>query len=210
MDLKNVGRLCALFVCVLLGASGCASKPSWQTKYDRAMNDARAKEDSEKYQKAKKSYLQATEINPTRAEPWVHLAAIEFSHGNYGEAIVMAGEALEREPSNRRSKEEAEAILVASGLRATISGLERLHNGSKLQGSTKDDARELAEKMRAVLGEDVVTFEVKVPQPKKSPAPRRTVTNSKKAAAKPKGAPSQDKAEATTNYSNPFEFLPQN
>lgn len=207
MDLKNVGRLCALFVCVLLGASGCANKPSWQTKYDRAMNDARAKEDSEKYQKAKKSYLKATEINPTRAEPWVHLATIEFFHGNYGEAIVMAGEALDREPSNRRSKEEAEAILVASGLRATISGLERLHNGSRLQGSTKDDARELAEKMRAVLGEDVVTFEVKAPQPKKSPAARRAVTNPKKAAAKPKGAPSQ---EGATNYSNPFEFLPQN
>lgn len=207
---KNVGRLCALFVCTLLGISGCASKSGWKESYESAMSNAQAKENIKDFQEAKESYLKATEVNPIRAEPWVRLAGIEFSRGNYGQAIVMASEALEREPSDTDSKQEVEAILVASGLRVTISGLERLHDDSGLQGTTKDDAKVLAEKIRAILGEDVVTLEVKALPTKKSRIPRRSAVSSKKAAVQRKIEPSQKQAEGAANYSNPFEFLPQN
>lgn len=212
MEIRNVGRLSTLlFIFLALSISGCASKPSWQTKYDKAMSDARAKHESEKYKQAKKSYLEATEINPTRAEPWVQLANIEFAHKNYGQAISMAGEALQREPSDRKSKEEAQAILVASGLRVTISGLERMHDGSKLKSATRDDARELAEKMRAVLGEDVIASEKPESEPKKPAARPRNTTRPPAKKANSNDAKNKAKdSDSGANYSNPFEFLPQN
>lgn len=107
---------------------------------------------------------------PAEKGPWLALAQLKFDRASYGEAIVHAQEALQRDPADQLGN----SIVAVSGLRLSTKALADLSQQNNLSGSLREEAQNLARMLRASLGEEVL-----VPPPAKAsraPAPtRRTV-----------------------------------
>jgi predicted Zn-dependent protease len=89
---------------------------------------------------------------PTDKTPWVRMAQMRFDSTDYGEAIVNALEALERDPDDTL----ANSIVAVSGLRVTSKALADLSQKNNLNGNVRTEAQELAKLLRASLGEEVL------------------------------------------------------
>ena len=89
---------------------------------------------------------------PTDKTPWVRMAQMHFDSTNYGEAIVDALEALERDPEDTL----ANSIVAVSGLRVTSKALSDLSQKNNLTGNVRTEAQDLAKLLRTSLNEDVL------------------------------------------------------
>jgi predicted Zn-dependent protease len=89
---------------------------------------------------------------PTDKTPWVRMAQMRFDSTNYGEAIVNALEALERDPDDTL----ANSIVAVSGLRVTSKALADLSHKNNLSGNVRSEAQELAKLLRTSLNEEVL------------------------------------------------------
>lgn len=92
----------------------------------------------------------ASQAFPTDKTPWVRMAQMRFDANNYGEAIVNAQEALERDPDDTL----AHSIAAVSGLRVSSEALADLSRMNKINGDVKSEAQDLAKLLRASLGEE--------------------------------------------------------
>jgi tetratricopeptide (TPR) repeat protein len=131
----------------------------------------------------------ASQAFPSDKTPWVRMAQMRFDANNYGEAIVHALEALERDPDDTL----ANSIAAVSGLRVSSKALGELTRKSKLNGDVKSEAQDLAKLLRSSLGEDVL-----VPT-KSKPVPRPKPPATSTAAAGP--------AKSGSSSSDPFGAL---
>jgi Tfp pilus assembly protein PilF len=95
---------------------------------------------------------QAGASYPTDKTPWVRMAQMRFDSTNYGEAIVNALEALERDPDDTL----ANSIVAVSGLRVTSKALADLSHKNHLSGNVRTEAQELAKLLRTSLNEEVL------------------------------------------------------
>ena len=109
---------------------------------------------------------------PTDKTPWVRMAQMHFDSTNYGEAIVDALEALERDPDDTL----ANSIVAVSGLRVTSKALADLSQKNNLTGNVRTEAHDLARLLRTSLNEDVLV-------PNNRPVTLRTKETVRKAAA---------------------------
>lgn len=91
----------------------------------------------------------ATKLYPADKTPWVQMAQIKFDAANYGEAIVNALEALNRDPQDQ----VANSIVAVSGLRLSSKALADLRQQNNLSGSVRTEAQDLAKLLRDSLGE---------------------------------------------------------
>jgi len=89
---------------------------------------------------------------PADKTPWLHMAQIKFDRASYGDAIVNALEALQRDPTDRL----ANSIVAVSGLRLSTKALSDLSQQNNLNGSLKSEAQDMAKLLRTSLGEDVL------------------------------------------------------
>jgi hypothetical protein len=89
---------------------------------------------------------------PTDKSPWVRMAQMRFDSTDYGQAIVDALEALERDPDDTL----ANSIVAVSGLRVTSKALADLSQKNNLSGNVRTEAQELARLLRSSLGEEVL------------------------------------------------------
>jgi hypothetical protein len=89
---------------------------------------------------------------PTDKSPWVRMAQMRFDSTDYGQAIVDALEALERDPDDTL----ANSIVAVSGLRVTSKALADLSQKNNLSGNVRTEAQELAKLLRSSLGEEVL------------------------------------------------------
>lgn len=94
-------------------------------------------------------YQQLAKTDPTREEPWSRIAQIQFTQGHYGQAIVAAQEALQRDQTDRQAK----SVLAVAGLRVATQSLGELRQDASLAGDAKSDAQALAKQLRDTLGE---------------------------------------------------------
>lgn len=182
---------------VLVGCSLSPNKPSQlppEQVYSQRMAEADALVASGNREAAVMAYEQLANDNPTKGEPWAKVAQLNFSQGNYSQAIVAAEETLKRDPSNRQAK----SVMAVGGLRLAVRSLEELRNDSELAGDAKSDAQKLAEMLRETLGESVLApvAEPK-PQSKKRQVRRRA----------PAAAPAAPAARSSGTTSNPFGAL---
>lgn len=116
---------------------------------------------------------------PTDKTPWVRMAQMRFDSTDYGEAIVNALEALERDPDDTL----ANSIVAVSGLRVTSKALADLSEKNNLSGNVRTEAQELAKLLRASLNEEVLVSNNARPVPAR---PRDTSV--RKAVAAPPAA----------------------
>lgn len=110
----------------------------------------------------------ASQAFPTDKTPWLRMAQMRFDANDYGEAIVHAQEALERDPDDTL----AHSIAAVSGLRVTSKALADLTRKNKLDGDVRSEAEGLAKLLRTSLGEGTLVPSNKAkPAPKPRPAP---------------------------------------
>jgi tetratricopeptide (TPR) repeat protein len=114
-------------------------------------------------------YQQLSKSDPTREEPWSRIAQIQFTQGHYGQAIVAAQEALQRDQTDRQAK----SVLAVAGLRVATQSLGELRQDASLAGDAKSDAQALAKQLRDTLGE--ATLFPPDPSDKSAPKKKRVI-----------------------------------
>ncbi len=205
----------AVLVCAVI--AGCASqKQANQTTpaaFDKALADADAVAKGGDKDKALALYQQLTKADPTREEPWSRIAQIEFDNAHYGQAIVAAQEALQRDSTDRGAK----SVLAVSGLRIATQSLGELRQDSELAGDAKTDAQALAHQLRDTLGQATLFPEEvqqnKPPAKKRRIVRRHSATVAKKEADQAAGAepptadPPSPKPAAGASGADPFSAL---
>jgi hypothetical protein len=185
-------------VASLLLLSGCATdgdtvrveKPQAST-LERALADAGTALAAGQNDKAQAILKTAATNYPAEKSPWLHMAQIKFDRASYGEAIMNALEALQRDPADKLGN----SIVAVSGLRLSTKALADLSQQNNLNGSLRSEVQDLAKLLRTSLGEDVLVPAANPAARKPAPAP------AKKAAASPSRNGNQ------SNSSDPFGGL---
>ena len=150
--------------------AGCATSPKPQTdaEYKQSMTHATQTLAAKGNDQAVAEFQEIALLNPARGEPWSYIAKIRFDEQKYGEAIVAADEALNRDPEDFTAK----TVRAVGGLRVAMQSLADLRANALLAGNARTDAVALAAAMRETLGQDVLFPEgYKPPRPRQ---PRRT------------------------------------
>jgi tetratricopeptide (TPR) repeat protein len=136
--------------------AGCATQqanvPPTPDVFNKQLADADAVSKAGDQDKAMGLYQDLAKSDPTREEPWSRIAQIQFTQQHYGQAIVAAQEALQRDQTDRQAK----SVLAVSGLRIATQSLGELRQDSALAGDAKSDAQALAKQLRDTLGEDAL------------------------------------------------------
>jgi predicted Zn-dependent protease len=147
-------RVVPTFICVaLLSAcagmqgNGSGSKPSTLAS---AMTDADAAVMAGQNDKAYTILKSASSAFPTEKTPWLRMAQMRYDTRDYGEAIVDALEALQRDPEDTL----ANSIVAVSGLRVSSKALADLTQTNNLSGPVRSEAQDLAKLLRGALGEE--------------------------------------------------------
>ncbi|WP_233832500.1 tetratricopeptide repeat protein [Paraburkholderia sp. ZP32-5] len=162
-----------LLVCGLI--SGCATQKndiaSTPGAFDKGLAEADAASKAGDQDRAIGLYQKLAAADPTREEPWSRIAQIQFQQQHYGQAIVAAQEALQRDQSDRGAK----SVLAVAGLRIATASLGQLRQDASLAGDAKSDAQALAQQLRDTLGEDALFPPEQQPQAAKAPPKRRHI-----------------------------------
>ncbi len=175
-----------LFVgCLFLVLTGCTMQSKGPAPtFEHLMFKADERIQAQNYEAGRKLISEAAAMEPTRKEPWLRQAELEFEAENYGAAILASQEVLQRDAVNTR----ADSILTVSGLRVAMQSLSRLRDEKDVNGPVHQEAQKLAAKLRETLGA-------------KALLPKARAVQRKPAAAPVKVSP------AASN-SNPFSSLP--
>ncbi len=94
----------------------------------------------------------AAKADPSKKQPWLRMAQLQFDARNYGPAISAAQEALQRDTADTT----AQGILAVSGLRVSAQSLEQLRKANAIEGGTKGEAEVLARTLRETFGESIL------------------------------------------------------
>lgn len=195
-----------MLLAVALG--GCAVSTKFEDEaakqapsFSSLMLEATSHQQAGQGDKAVEVLRTTTRAFPVEKAPWVKMAQIRFDAGNYGEAIVNALEALQRDPKDV----VANSLVAVSGLRLSTKALADLRTSNELSGNVRTEAQELAKVLRENVGEAML-----VPSNAKTGAnsgqsvrPSKAVPRSTKGVS-PRNQPVANDASGTAN---PFGAL---
>jgi tetratricopeptide (TPR) repeat protein len=99
--------------------------------------------------KAREAWQSAARNYPAAKQPWLKLSEDYFNAGDYGNAVIAAQEALQREPRDRL----ANSVIAVSGLRLTAASLTTLRDEGNYAVGSRDEAILLTRSLRDALGE---------------------------------------------------------
>jgi predicted Zn-dependent protease len=180
MPLATIACCAFLGACAGTGPSAGAARPAQTVA--AAMAEADAAVMAGQNDKAFAILKTAGVVFPTEKTPWVRMAQMRFDGADYGNAIVNALEALERDPDDTL----ANSIVAVSGLRVTSRALSDLSQKNNLTGNVRTEAQELARLLRANLNEtELVTRPAARP---KDTGPKKAITAPARASSDPFGA----------------------
>lgn len=202
MTKQRLSKKLSVAVLVCAAIAGCATQKSANQTTPEAFNKALADADvsakgSDK-DHALGLYEQLAKMDPTREEPWARIAQIQFDQGHYGQAIVAAQEALQRDSTDRAAK----SVLAVSGLRIATQSLGELRQDAALAGDAKSDAQSLAHQLRDTLGQATL-FPEEVVQKKPAVKKRRVVRRAGPTTSKEAGAADADPATTVAKPAEP-------
>lgn len=179
---------------LVVSVSACASAGGKRKTgpYEQLMTNAEAEVSAGRIESALSAFNDAAMANPTRKEPWVRSAQLQFDAGNYGRAIVAAEEVLKRDPSDL----VADSVLTVSGLRVAAESLKRLQaSGAITSDTARREAEQLRATMAATMGSEFMASGSAEPKSKPKPKPR----------AKPRSTPKAPAAQQEPVDNNPFD-----
>lgn len=200
MKMKGIGKgafqgVLVLSLTAALGA--CATMQGTGSDYAGLMSQAEAAVTSGSTDTAIAAFKDAAKADPTRKEPWVRAAQLEFDKGRYARAIVAAEEVLQRDPEDL----VADGILTVSGFRIANHALERLQGRGALASETaRREAESLATTLKATMGDDILASQTPRPNPPRRPATARP-------AAAPAAKPSTPAAAPASAPADPFRNI---
>jgi predicted Zn-dependent protease len=140
--------ICAALLTACAGMQGgSGGKPATLAS---AMTDADAAVMAGQNDKAYGILKTASSAFPTEKTPWLRMAQMRYETKDYGDAIVNALEALERDPDDTL----ANSIVAVSGLRVSSKALADLTQTNNLSGPVRSEAQDLAKLLRSALGEE--------------------------------------------------------
>lgn len=203
MKVKVMGKavyrpLLAMALLSSLAACSSAPKKGAVPPYDATMTTAETQVTTVGSEAAIKSFEDAARADPTRKEPWVRIAQLQFDQGQYARAIVAAEEVLQRDPDDL----VADGVITVAGFRIANTSLTRLQGRGALASETaRKEAKTLADTLRKTMGDAVLED----PKPKPRAPARRTRRTTAPAAAAPAAAPAA--RPASSNGGDPFQNL---
>lgn len=167
---------------LLLG--GCATNPppsaepapavvsleEWLVRGDTARKDGL-------HEAARSAYRDGAKAYPTDKQPWLRLADSYFQSGDYGNAVLAAQEAVQRDPKDNA----AHSLLAVSGLRITAGSLSALREQSGYPVGSREEALDVTRRLREALSDP--TLLTPIAQEAPAPAPRKPRPPAKPAAA---------------------------
>ena len=142
-------------IAVVALLSGCATTdPSSAGKAHGTVADAVASANvavkAGQKDKALSILHDAAQANPTDKAPWIRMAQIRYDAHDYGQAIILAQQALQRDANDMVSH----SIVAVSGLRVASKALADLTKKQNLAGTIRSEAQDLAKLLRSSLGEE--------------------------------------------------------
>ncbi len=157
---------------LLLG--GCATNPpapaepapavvsleEWLVRGDAARKDGL-------HEAARSAYRDGAKAYPTDKQPWLRLADGYFQAGDYGNAVLAAQEAVQRDPKDNA----AHSLLAVSGLRITAGSLSALREQSGYPVGSREEALDVTRRLREALSDPTLLAPVVAEPP--APPPRK-------------------------------------
>jgi predicted Zn-dependent protease len=146
----HVNRLLPGLCAVLLSACATVTEPAPAKPVPSlasVLTDAETAQKAGQNGRAIMLLKEASEAWPAEKMPWLRMAQLRFETNSYGEAILSAQEALERDPDEA----VANSIIAVSSLRLASRALADLAHRNNLNGSIKSEAQELAKLLRDAL-----------------------------------------------------------
>ncbi|OZI30695.1 hypothetical protein CAL29_22130 [Bordetella genomosp. 10] len=199
-------RRLALIAGLVAVLAGCATtpkplEPQSDADFKQSISEAEKTFESQGSDAAVAQFESIAQRNPTRGQPWSYIAKIRFDEHKYGEAIVAADEALNRDPTDFIAK----SVRAVGGLRVALQSLSDLRADSLLAGNARNDAVALAQSLRDTLGQDVLFPEGQKPRratgPVRRPPPKPADGATPAPAAGATAAPATSAAPASSTAS---------
>lgn len=194
--------LMALAMLVLLSACVTTKGVGGAADYGNFISQAESAVTAGRVDAALVSFADAGKADPTRKEPWVRTAQLQFDKGNYAHAIIAAEEVLQRDPDDL----VADGILTVSGFRIANASLQRLQGRGALSSATaRREAETLATTLKSTMGDDILASD----EPKQSEKPRSRQPR-RRAAAAPRPAeraPAPEPKDTPAPSANPFQNI---
>jgi hypothetical protein len=126
-------------------APAIVSMDEWMARGDAAVQEG-------DHTKARDAWRSAAKDYPTAKQPWLKLSEDYFNASDYGNAVLAAQEALQRDPHDRL----ANSVLAVSGLRLTAGSLAALRDDGAYAVGSRDEAVAVTHSLREALGEPVL------------------------------------------------------
>ena len=167
MDVKVFGAAACrsvLALALLSGLAACESTPKKTAiPFDISMANAEAQVSTAGADAAINAFEVAAKADPTRKEPWVRIAQLQFDQNRYARAIVAAEEVLQRDPDDL----VADGVLTVAGFRIANESLQRLEGRGALASETAQrEAQTLVTTLRTTMGDAILeTGKPKARQP---------------------------------------------
>ena len=183
-------------------APAIVSMDEWMARGDAAIQEG-------DHTKARDAWRAAARDYPTAKQPWLKLSEDYFNASDYGNAVLAAQEALQRDPHDRL----ANSVLAVSGLRLTAGSLAALRDDGAYAVGSRDEAVAVTHSLREALGEPVLVPPPDTPVHKHVAKAARTAQHASGAAeavppvaSAPAAAPPRTAA-ATPPSGNPLDKL---
>lgn len=146
----------ALVLGMTVVMSGCAvlggGDDSTELTAAELTSQAESKADDGQDDAAVELLKKVTLKNPVDPDPWLKIARIRFQSDDYVDALLASEEVISRD----RTNEAGNSIALVTSLRLAERSIGLLRSGTDLEGSMRDQAHQLAAKLRKTLGEDVL------------------------------------------------------
>jgi tetratricopeptide (TPR) repeat protein len=166
-------------------APAVVSLEEWLARGDTARKDGL-------HEAARSAYREGARAYPTDKQPWLRLADDYFSTGDYGNAVLSAQEAVQRDPRDNT----AHSVLAVSGLRITAGSLAALREQSGYPVGSREEALDVTRRLREALS-DPSLLPPAPPDPPATPARKsRPIKPSTAAAPTSAGATTSSPAAA--------------
>lgn len=145
-------------------APAVVSLEEWLSRGDAARKDGLQ-------EAARSAYRDGAKAYPTDKQPWLRLADSYFQTGDYGNAVLAAQEAVQRDPKDNT----AHSLLAVSGLRITAGSLNALREQSGYPVGSREEALDVTRRLREALSDPTLLTPVAHDAPPAPPARKRSV-----------------------------------
>ena len=206
MDVKVFGaatRRSILALALVSGLGACASTPkkAAEVPFDVTLANAEAQVSTAGADAAISAFELAAKADPTRKEPWVRIAQLQFDQNRYARAIVAAEEVLQRDPDDL----VADGVLTVAGFRIANESLQRLDGRGALASETAQrEAQTLVTTLRSTMGDAIL--ETGKPKPRATRQATRS-TPAGRRATPPAAAQPAPARPARDNGADPFQNI---